>query len=40
MVKLILGLADEPLPADASDALAVAICYAQRQRLDRLGARG
>lgn len=36
MVRLILGLGDERLPADASDALAVAICYAQRLRLDRL----
>lgn len=40
MVKLILGLAREPMPADASDALAVAICYAHRLRLDRLGDRG
>jgi crossover junction endodeoxyribonuclease RuvC len=38
MVKLILGLGDPPLPADASDALAVAICFAQRLRLDRLAA--
>jgi crossover junction endodeoxyribonuclease RuvC len=36
MVKLILGLGAERLPADASDALAVAICYAQRLRMDRL----
>jgi crossover junction endodeoxyribonuclease RuvC len=39
MVRLILGLAREPMPADASDALAVAICYAHRLRLDRLGDR-
>ncbi len=36
MVRLILGLGQESLPADASDALAVAICFAQRFRLDRL----
>jgi len=36
MVKLILGLSEPGLTADASDALAVAICYAQRHRLDRL----
>lgn len=36
MVRLVLGLKTEPLSADASDALAVAICYAQRQRLDQL----
>lgn len=40
MVGLILGLARQRLPADASDALAVAICYAHRLRLDRLGSRG
>lgn len=39
MVRLILGLGGGPLAADASDALAVAICYAQRLRLDRLGGR-
>ncbi len=39
MVRLILGLGEERLSADASDALAVAICFAQRLRLDRLGAR-
>lgn len=37
MVKLILGLGDTRLSPDASDALAVAICFAQRLRLDRLG---
>ena len=36
MVKLILGLGDPKLSPDASDALAVAICFAQRLRLDRL----
>ncbi len=38
MVKIILGLGNPRLSADASDALAVAICFAQRQRLDRLAA--
>ncbi len=38
MVKLILGLGETRLTADASDALAVAICFAQRLRLDRLTA--
>ena len=37
MVKLILGLGGERLSADAGDALAGAICYAQRLRMDRLG---
>lgn len=37
MVCLILGLKREKLSADASDALAAAICFAQRRRLDRLG---
>ncbi len=36
MVSLILGLGGERLTPDASDALAVAICFAQRLRLDRL----
>ncbi len=36
MVKLILGLGESRLTADASDALAVAICFALRFRLDRL----
>ena len=40
MVRLVLGLTREPMPADASDALAVAICYAHRLRLDRLRDRG
>ena len=40
MVSLVLGLKDERLSPDAGDALAVAICYAQRLRLDRLGGRG
>ncbi len=36
MVKLILNLGKRRLTPDASDALAVAICFAQRLRLDRL----
>lgn len=36
MVRLILGLSSEKISADAGDALAVAICFAQRFRLDRL----
>lgn len=36
MVSLMLGLRTQDLSADASDALAAAICYAQRSRLDRL----
>ena len=40
MVKLVLGLRDPRIPSDASDALAVAICYAQRLRMDRLEGRG
>lgn len=39
MVRLILGLGGKSLEADASDALAVAICYAQRLRFDRLDGR-
>jgi crossover junction endodeoxyribonuclease RuvC len=35
MVALTLSLGDEKLPADATDALAVAICCAQRLRMDR-----
>lgn len=38
MVQLILGHNDQRLSPDASDALAVGICFAQRFRLDRLGA--
>lgn len=37
MVRLILGISpEERIAADTTDALAVAICYAQRLRLDRL----
>jgi len=34
MVRLMLGLGEQKLAADTTDALAVAICFAQRQRLD------
>lgn len=36
MVALLLSLREDDLSDDASDALAVAICYAHRYRLDRL----
>jgi len=36
MVALLLGLGSEKLTADATDALAVAVCGAQRERVDRL----
>jgi len=36
MVRLLLGVADRGWPSDATDALAVALCCAQRLRLDRL----
>ncbi|MEM9554938.1 MAG: crossover junction endodeoxyribonuclease RuvC [Acidobacteriota bacterium] len=36
MVRLILGLGDVELSADASDALGVAICFGQRLRVDGL----
>lgn len=39
MVKLLLGLDDERRAADVTDALAAAICFAQRHRIDRLEAR-
>jgi crossover junction endodeoxyribonuclease RuvC len=39
MVKLLLSLGDERRAADVTDALAVAICFAQRHRMDRLEAR-
>ncbi len=38
MVTLTLGLTGEKLSADASDALAAAICLAHRLRIDRLSA--
>jgi crossover junction endodeoxyribonuclease RuvC len=36
MVRLQLSLQDEKISPDASDALAMAICFAQRHRMDRL----
>lgn len=40
MVRLLLSLdPEEDVPADAADALAVAVCGAQRLRMDRLGER-
>lgn len=36
MVRLLLGVADRGWPSDATDALAVALCCAQRLKLDRL----
>lgn len=36
MVRLILGLPQRPHPADAADALAVALCHIQHQRAARL----
>lgn len=39
MVNLTLGLGNAELATDASDALAVAICFAQRFRVDRLQSR-
>ena len=36
MVRLLLGLGEERFPADATDALAVALCSSQRQSLRRL----
>ena len=36
MVRLQLSLDDKNLSEDASDALAVAICFAQRYRMDRI----
>ncbi len=38
MVRLVLGFESRPLTPDASDALAVAICFAQRCRMDRFTA--
>jgi len=33
MVQLVLGMADRPTPDDAADALATAVCIANRERL-------
>jgi crossover junction endodeoxyribonuclease RuvC len=40
MVRLLLGLDGAALPSDATDALAVAICCANRLAIDALGGRG
>ena len=37
MVRLLLGLGNRRMAADTTDALAVAICFSQRYRIDRLG---
>lgn len=34
MVRVILGLSEIPEPEDAADALAVAVCHCNRQRLE------
>lgn len=39
MVQLLLGMGKANVPADATDALAVALCSAQRQSLSRAAAR-
>ena len=36
MVRMLLGMGNAAVSRDASDALAVALCCAQRERLDRL----
>jgi crossover junction endodeoxyribonuclease RuvC len=36
MVKILLGLDAMPQPADASDALAIAICHASQRKLNAL----
>ncbi len=40
MVRLHLSLSDDRLSADAADALAMAICYAQRRHMEQLLAGG
>lgn len=40
MVSLLLNIAEPPQPADAADALAVAICHIQEKRIVRLVAEG
>lgn len=39
MVRMLLSLKGEPESTDATDALALAICYAQRYQMDQLEAR-
>jgi len=36
MIQALLGLEDLPKPDDAADALAVAVCFLHRYRIDRL----
>jgi crossover junction endodeoxyribonuclease RuvC len=36
MVRVVLGLEERPEPADAADALAVALCHLQEQRVAAL----
>lgn len=38
MVKAILKLKEIPKPDDAADALAIALCHAQRRKLENLRA--
>ena len=38
-VQLLLGLGDEPMPPDASDAVAVALCHVHRLRAEARAAR-
>ena len=40
MLKVLLGLKDIPKPDDAADALAVALCHLNSQRMDKVGKRG
>jgi len=40
MVRLQLGLAEQPQPSDAADALAVAICHLHQKHIEILLARG
>jgi crossover junction endodeoxyribonuclease RuvC len=39
MIKVLLGLPEQPEPADAADALAVALCHAHRHQASVRGAR-
>jgi len=35
MVRTLLGMKETPEPSDAADALAVALCYIQAEKLER-----
>jgi len=37
MLKILLGLKDIPQPDDAADALAVALCHLNSQKMAKLG---